>query len=468
MRSRTGKVNGTTAQTPAASLSGAPQGDLFLTDKFLAQHGKDVRYCPSRGWLTWDGRRWAWDDREGLVRRAEETVRDLHSEAAKINDEEARERAIKHARLFDHASRIHSALLLARTHVTLVQDQLDADGFLLNCRNGTVDLRDGSLRPHDRDNHITKLIDLDYLGETNQAPRFQKFLLEIFNQNAELIDYLQRAIGYSFTTDQREQCMHFQWGSGANGKSTLVETLLKAAGDYGHTAPAELLMERRFGDAIPTDRADLAGKRFVLVNETGENRALAEALVKTITGGDRLTGRHLYNDAFTFTPTHHIWLSSNHKPNISGTDLGIWRRIRLVPFTMRFEDDDVNLTLKTALEAELPGILSWIVRGATLWFREGRLQPPAAIADATAEYRNEQDVLAEFLLECCELGEWSAECHDFEESSSKLYAAYCAWAGGKNPPWSNNRFGRRLTDRGFTKDSKRHGKIWTGLRLRGI
>lgn len=161
------------------------------------------------------------------------------------------------------------------------------------------------MQPHNRDDRITKLIDIDYLGDAALAPRFERFLTEIFNKDTELIDYSQRAIGHSFTADQREQCMHFLWGKGANGKTTFNETMLKAAGDYGHIAPAELLLERKFGDAIPTDRADLAGKRFVVVNETGEGRALAEALVKTMTGGelcrlcrfDPKKGKYLYTRA---------------------------------------------------------------------------------------------------------------------------------------------------------------------------
>jgi len=438
----------------------AVHGDLFLGDRFLAKHGKDVLFCPTRGWLLWDGRRWAWDEREAVVGLAKEVVRDLYREAAKIEDDKERSALVREARGFDRSERIRSALVLARTQVVAVQNELDADGWLLNCRNGAVDLRDGNLRPHDRADLATKLIDIDYLGSAAQAPRFQRFLTEIFNGDTKLIDYLQKAIGYSFTADQREQCLHFQWGAGANGKSTLMETLLKAAGDYGHVAPAELLMERKFGEAIPTDRADLAGKRFVAVNETGEGRELAEALVKTITGGDRLTARHLYQNSFTFTPTHHIWLSSNHKPNIPGTDFGIWRRIRLVPFTQRFEGAAEDKGLKAALERELPGILSWIVTGAVSWFREGRLRPPDVITAATAEYRSEQDVLAEFLRDCCVLGD------GLEAFAKDLYDAYREWCGEKNPQWGSTKFGRRLAERGFAKKPRQNRVIRMGLRIR--
>jgi putative DNA primase/helicase len=443
---------------------GLAQGDVLVAERFLVEHGQNVRFCPTRGWLLWDKCRWAFDDREQIVLLAEKTVRRFYREAANAKVGDARDALLKLARTYSRAERIRGMLTIARPHVAIIQDELDRDPFLLNCRNGTVDLRSGILLPHDRDNLISKIIDIEYLGDAAAAPRFQKFLNEIFNEKTELIEFVQRAVGHSFTGDQREQKVYFLYGAGANGKTTLVQIWLRAAGDYGHTAPAELLLARKFDDAIPTDRADLCGKRLVAVNETGEGRALAEALLKTLTGNDVITARHLYKNSFTFSPTHHIWLSSNHKPNVTGTDLGIWRRICLIPFTCKFEGEQDDKDLLTTLRKELPGILSWIVRGAVAWFQEGRLQPPEAVTAATSEYRAEQDVLAEFLGDCCLVDP------RVEVGAKALYARYLRWAeeAGEKHPLTHTMFGRRLSDCGFPADRSDHTKsaVRHGLALR--
>ena len=440
----------------------AAQGDIFVSDYFLAKYRDDVRYCPTRGWLIWDGQRWALDETERIVTMAEQRIRDLYREAADINDDKERYLAVTFATKHSRIDRIRGALSLARAHVAVIQDDLDKDGYLLNCRNGTIDLRNGSLLPHERGDLITKLVELDYLGEESKAPRFERFLLEIFNGNLTLIDYLQRAVGYSFSADLSEQCLHFLHGAGANGKSTLIDTLLKVAGSYGQTAPAQVLLLQRYGTPIPTDIARMCGARFIAISETGEARALDEATVKTLTSVEPISARFLHRDSFEFTPTHHLWLSSNHKPNVGGTDLGIWRRIRLIPFEQTFP---LNNSLADELGRELSGVLSWIVRGAVEWFTEGGLNPPEEVTTATAQYRSEQDVLDEFLEERCLLGV------DFDVASRALYDDYHKWAKESGEYiWSKKLFGRRLASRGFLPirgtglDSGE--RRWRGLRLK--
>ena len=434
---------------------GVAQGDIFIADRFLAKHREDVRYCPTRGWLIWDGRRWAWDEREAVIKLGERVVRDLYAEAAEIDDERARMELVKFATSSSRIDRIRGALALARPHVAVVQGELDQGGFFLNCRNGTVDLRSGEIMPHAREDLITRLIDLDY-DEDVEADRFERFLLEIFDQKTDLVEYIHRAIGYSFTANQREQCLHFLHGAGANGKSTLIDVLLKVAGEYGQTAPAEVLLLRR-NESIPTDIARMCGARFIAMSETGEARALDEAAVKKLTSVEPIPARFLHQNTFEFIPSHHLWLSSNHKPHISGTDLGIWRRIRLIPFSQTFPIDG---TLAGELESELPGILSWVVRGAAHWFAEERLTPTSEIAVATAQYRSEQDILEEFLRDCCEVEAM------IESTAKSLYDAYKSWAkdGGEQHPWSRKLLGRRLGGRGFVSHHTRVGDIWRGLK----
>ncbi len=437
-------------------------GDILVADKFLDQHRENVRYCPMRGWLIWDKRRWQWDDREQIVKLAEQTVRGLYRDAAARKDKDQRETLLKLAGTYSKAERIRAMLTIARPHVAVVQDELDRDIYLLNCRNGTVDLRDVQLQPHLREDLITKLVDVDYLGDKSKAPRFEQFLSEVFQDRTELIDYVQRAVGYSFTGDVREEELYFLHGGGLNGKSTLLQILLQAAGDYGHTAPAAMLLVKKFEDAIPTDRADLCGKRFVVINETPADRALAEDAVKNISSHEEITARHLYRERFTFSPTHHIWISGNHKPIVRGTDTAIWRRINLVPFDSKFEGDADDKGLRATLQAELPGILSWIVRGAVAWFKEGRLRKPEVVIAATKQYRDEQDVLADFIRDCCEVGA------NLEVPFKDLYRTYQAWAeeSGERRPWSKTRFGLRLGDHGFPSKHFRGGDIRCGLEVR--
>lgn len=436
---------------------GVSQGDIFIADRFLAKHKEDVRYCPSRGWLIWDGRRWALDEREGIVKLAEHIVRDLYREAADVDDEKERAELVKFATICSRVERLRGALAIARPHVVVVQNDLDTDGFLLNCRNGTVDLRTNDIKPHDRADLITKLVDIDY-DPTAEAPRFHRFLQEIFDGKTEIIEYLQKAIGHSFTSDQREQCLHFLHGAGSNGKSTLVEVLLEVAGEYGQVSPPETLLAR-VGDSIPTEIARMCGSRFVAMSETGESKAIDEATVKKLTSSEPIAARFLHRDYFQFKPSHHLWLSSNHKPHISGADLGIWRRIRLIPFTQTFPIDGA---VKEALMGELSGVLDWVVRGAAAWFADGKLMPPSEILNATAQYRSEQDVLDEFLRECCE------EDIHAEIKSKDLYEAYTAWAkeSGERYPWSKKFLARRLGDRGFIPSHTRIGTIWKGLQIR--
>jgi putative DNA primase/helicase len=454
----------TQPETPAGANdeSGDAMGDILIAEKFLAQHRENVRWCPTRGWLIWDKRRWQWDDREQIVKLAEQTVRGIYREAAATKDKDGRESLIRLAGTYSKAERIRAMLTIARPHVAVIQDDLDRGALLLNCRNGTINLRDGSILPHDRDNLITKLVDIDYLGDESRCPRFEQFMIEVFQGRTDLIEYVRRATGYGFSGDQREQCLHFLHGAGANGKTTLVQILLQAAGEYGQTAPAEMLLAQR-ERTIPTDVARLCGARFVAVSETGEGRALDEAAVKNMTGGDRIPARHMYRDWFEFSPTHHIFLSSNHKPTISGTDLGIWRRINLIPFNRKFEGKEQDAGLADELRQELPGILSWVVRGAVAWFAEGRLRPPEEVTTATAKYRSEQDVLAEFIGDCCKLSP------DLEVPAKELYAAYHRWAeeAGEKRPWTSTRFGMRLTERGFKADRPVHrgGVIRYGLAL---
>lgn len=321
---------------------------------------------------------------------------------------------------------IESAVGLARKMLTVDASMLDADPMLLNCRNGTIDLRTGALRPHRAADMITKMCDVDYVGlatGTASEARWLEVVAQITReQEVEprarvLAPFLQRWFGYCATASVREQVFVVHWGGGQNGKSTILETVTRVLGDYAGVAAPGLVAstERDGAERHPTEIASLLGQRMVTAHETNEGAVLREGFIKWATGGDRLTARFMREDFFSFNPTHKIQLLTNHKPTIKGQDIGIWRRVLLVPYLMSFGSKEkvergealavADRDLMEVLRADqdmLSAVLSWIVRGATYWF-EGGLRPPEVVLAASRAYQSEQDRVGQFVRECCEL-----------------------------------------------------------------
>ncbi|MGH8480791.1 MAG: DNA primase family protein, partial [Gammaproteobacteria bacterium] len=344
--------------------------------------------------------------------------------------------------------------------VPVLPKHLDQDPWALNVGNGTIDLRTGALRPHAREDFITLGIDVSYDPEA-VCPAWDRFLREVFAGGGETIAFVQRAVGYSLTGTAREHALFILHGTGSNGKSTLLDTIHDLLGAYAGRVPAELLMARR-GEHHPTERATLYGKRFVATAETGDGRRLNEDLVKSLTGGDPIACRRMREDFWEFKPTHKLWIGTNHKPQIKGTDYAIWRRIHLVPFNVTFHRSGTprqDPMLPERLRSELSGILRWAVEGCLAWQQDG-LNPPDAVRGATETYRAEMDVLAGFLEECCVLDRRA------EAGASDLYRAYCAWcdASGERAE-SQTSFGGRLTERGLDRRKSLGIKVWLGIGL---
>jgi putative DNA primase/helicase len=362
----------------------------------------------------------------------------------------------------ESAGKTHAMIDLARSEpgVPILPEQMDTNHWLLNCMNGTLDLRTGQLREHRREDLITKLCPIEYHPKAI-APLWEAFLQTIFAGKAELIGYVQRLLGHCLTGDVSEQILSIFWGTGANGKSTLLNIILAMLGpDYAIKAAADLLMTKR-GETHPTERADLFGKRFVVCIETEENRRLAESLVKDLTGGDRQRARRMREDFWEFDPTHKVILCTNHKPVIRGTDHAMWRRIHLVPFTVTIAKEKQDKKLVDKLKQELPGILAWCVQGCLEWQRNG-LGMPEEVMAATTEYRNDQDVLGAFLSECCLVGP------DYRAMARMLYAKYKEWCeeNGEKNPATQKQFGTALTERGFERYQS-NGTWYRGLATRG-
>jgi putative DNA primase/helicase len=434
--------------------------DLGNAERFVAQHGESVRYCyPWARWLVWTGTRWQRDEAGRVYQLAKETVRTIYGEAAAAEDENRRKALAQHATRSEAEAKIKAMLELAKSEIPVAPDELDADPWLLNTPNGTVDLHTGERRPHRREDLITKMAGAEF-GRDAAAPSWGAFLERVL-PSKELRAFVQRAAGYSATGDTSEQCMVINHGPGANGKSTYQEVVSAALGEYAMRAPTEMLLIKRAG-GVPNDVARLKGARFVTASETEEGRRLAESLVKDLTGQDTITARFMRGEFFDFRPTHKLWLSTNHKPEIRGTDNAIWRRLRLVPWRVTIPPAEQDKKLPEKLRDELPGILAWIVRGCLAWRHEG-LRAPEEVRQATREYRAEMDVLAGFIADCCERGGGKSA------SSGELWEAWQRWCEGTGEQaGTRKRFGGHLAERGFLndRDSKTGRKVWVGLALR--
>lgn len=298
-----------------------------------------------------------------------------------------------------------------------------------------------------------------------KAPKWDAFLRRIFADDVAVIDFVQRAVGYSVTGDTGEQCLFILHGSGANGKSVLLEVLGRMLGAYAKQAAPDLLLAKT-QDRHPTEVADLFGARLVTAIETSEGRRLAEALVKQMTGGDKMKARFMRQDFFEFDATHKLWLATNHKPQVRGTDFAIWRRIRLIPFEVTIpKEEQVKGLAGKLLAEESPGILAWMVQGCLAWQREG-LTPPSKVIDATEAYREEMDVLAGFLDECCEINQDPRKAQLFTTTAKELYEVYKQWCdrNGEHPETQQS-FGMRLTERGLEREKGRYGWSWKGIRV---
>ena len=435
--------------------------DLGNAQRFVARHGQEIRFCHSwRKWLVWDGTRWRQDEDGEVERRAKATVREFYGQASQTVDDDLRKAIVAWAKSSESRSRLTAMVELAKSEPTIPvsPDDLDSNPWLLNCANGTIDLRTGELLPPSKENLCTKIIPIEYDPDA-QCPVYKKFVRQILKNDVGLVKFVQRAFGYGLTGSAIEQVLFIFYGSGANGKSTLLEVWRQALGDYGRTADAALLM-RRNSDGVRNDVARLVGARFVSTSETEAGRQLAETLVKQLTGGDKVAARFLYAEFFEFDAQFKLFLTTNHKPEIRGTDNAVWRRIRLVPFEVTIPEEQQDKELPAKLRAELPGILAWGVRGCLGWQKNG-LGQPEKVFDATAKYREEMDLLGAFLRDRC------VENERAKVASKPLYAAYKTWCDSTGEKaLTQQKLGTALADRGFRKWRTGPTRGWAGFALR--
>ncbi len=446
-----------------AACDDAPhESDLGNARRLVAHHGENLRYCHDWGrWLIWRDGLWQQDTTGEVERCAKSTIKCMYAEAGDLADGQRRAKLVKHALRSEAAYRIGAMVQLAQTEpgISVTSENLDSDPLLLNCLNGTIDLRTGKLLAHDRQNLCTKQVPVAFDPQAT-CPTWTAFLNRIMDGNRSLIGFLQRAMGYALTGRTNEQVLFLLHGTGANGKSTFVETARSVFGDYAEQADFGTFLTGKNEGGPRNDIARLKGARFVSAVEAGQGRQLAETIIKQVTGGDKITARFLYHEFFEFFPQFKLFLVANHKPQVAGTEEAIWRRIRLVPFTVTIPDEERDTELLEKLQRELPGILAWAVRGCLKWQEDG-LGEPNEVVEATAAYRTEMDVFAGFFDDAC--------VRDPRKTipAGVLFEKYVEWCqdNGEEPA-TQKCFGAELRSQGFVPIKKGGMRSWKGLRLR--
>lgn len=451
------------------------QTDVANGARLARRHGHRFRWIEAwRKFVVFDDRRWVVDDRLQVDAFARETHSAMWQGLMKAGTEASDEEfasALAFVRATGSGRGIREMLIRCRSEegIPAAPSDFNQNPHLLNLENGTLDLLTLELRPHDPADNLMQLCPVAY-DPAAECPTWRQFLNAVFvkdgngEPDTELIEFIQRFAGYCISADVSEQCLVVLHGGGSNGKSTFVGTWLELLGpDYASKAPSDLLLVN-YGQSHPTGLTDLAGRRLVACIESGEGRSLNETLVKELTGGDTIRARRMREDFWEFKPSHKIVLCTNHKPTIRGRDVGIWRRIRLVPFKARFDEETKDRQMPEKLRRELPGILNWAIEGFRKWKASG-LNNPEAIKRATKDYQDAQDELGEFIAECCDAPATPEIASNYKVRARDLYDAYVVWAGDSY--MSQKKFGGAIEERGFRK-FRSNGIWYCGLDLKSL
>lgn len=423
--------------------------------------GDVMRYCyTDRRWLSYQDGKWLYDAKGGVFVWADRVLESMKKELKLWAEHEGGamfEDYKKHMKK-TRSNNSKKAMVKEMEHLVAVSpNELDADRLLVNVKNGVLNLRDFTVTEHKPDFLMTRMLGTSMPESPKRPEKWLNFLHQIFSCDKELIRYIQKALGYSLSGDTSEQCAFFLYGTGRNGKSTFLEVVRKIMGDYATNIQPESIMVKSSTNNANSDIARLKGARFVTSAEPNEGMRLNEGLLKQLTGDDMITARKLYGDEFEFRPEFKLWMATNHKPTIRGTDLGIWRRIHIIPFCVTIPEEVVDKNLPFKLMQELPDILAWIVEGYKLWKTEG-LRKLKVIADAVEEYRNEMDVISAFLAS-------DYVVQGGEVKAQALYAVYCQWCSESNEyKMSSTKFGREIAKR-YSKKRSNGNTLYLGISL---
>lgn len=443
--------------TPARDLT-----DIGNGKKMAELHGARLRYLleTKDSWLQWTGVFWNRVSQTVIKGLSKDVPASFLQEATLLPLGPEKSFLKRHAAKSSSNGKLDAAIELFKSEpgIGISISDLDNHDYLFAVQNGIVDLKTGNFLPPDPALLITQVAGTIF-DKNATCPRWEKFLDQVMGGDPSLSIYLQRAIGYAMTGSIKEQCLFFAYGFGANGKWTFLNVVRALFGDLGMQSSSETLMEtKRSSSGTSPDIARLRGKRFVSMSETDDGRHLNEGMLKSLTGGDPIIARDLYESIFEFNPTHKFFLASNHKPTIKGTDHGVWRRIRLIPFNVTISPEQRNPNLEAELREELPGILNWAIKGCLAWQQDG-MTTPKAIEQATKEYRDDMDIVGSWISEFCEVGV-------FEEMKfDAAYKSFDPWCKENyNFSFSKKRLGQMLTERGF-EAINRGGRIYKGISI---
>lgn len=437
--------------------------DIGNAERFVAQHGKNIRYChPMNTWFIWDDTRWAPDQKACVYHLAIATIKQMYEETSQLDQKSDREALVKHVLKSESKLRVDAMVSLAskKQEICLLPEDLDKDPMLFNVLNGTVNLKTGLLQKHQQEDLITKLAPVRY-DRNARCDLWLKFLRDITCGNQELQDYLQVVAGYCLTGKVSEQKLFFLHGQGENGKSVFLLVLLGVFGDYGTKTASEFLLKKPAG-AHTTDTTDLKGVRLAVTVEAGEGQRMAVSLVKELTGSDIIKARRMRQDNMQWKPTHKIWLAANHKPVVNETTVAIWRRIDLIPFNMVLSPEKKRRDLEEELLKERDGIFQWALEGCLKWQKEGLKQPPAVV-EATRQYRGEMDILGDFFEDRCIL---SPAAQETKKKLSQAYTGWCIRNGVKEI--GQKSFCSRLRERGIKDTHIKGQRGWAGIGLKAL
>lgn len=438
--------------------------DMGNAERFVDLFGENVRYCyTEKKWYFYNSMRWSVDNLGVILRMADKCVEAMKAEAKLYlqADEESGGNMAKAFEKHMKSSRSNKSkkamLNEIEHHLPILPIQMDRYKMALNTPSGIINLKNGDVKAHNPEYYFTKITSVD-CAEAADCPRWLAFLDDIFAGDKDLIRYIQKAVGYSLTGSTAEQCAFFLYGTGRNGKSTFIDVIRDVFGDYAaNIQPETIMVKSSQSNAINSDIARLKGARLVTSVEPNEGVRLNEGLLKQLTGDDTVTARKLYSEEFEFKPEFKLWMATNHKPIIRGTDTGIWRRIHMIPFDVQIPEDKVDKNLTHKLKAEMTGIFKWCIDGCLMWQREG-LQMPAAVLKSVREYRREMDVISAFIEDKCTL--------EGTVQASTLYAAYVSWADSNNEYcMSNTKFSTEIAKR-FEKIKGRNYNYFTGISIR--
>lgn len=430
-------------------------------------YGHLVRYNeePFGSWLWWNGRYWQFDATNRIYYYVDRVVADIYREASENEDTAYRKALGKQARTLESMKAQNAMVAKLRTlqELAVSSDQLDQQPFLLNTLNWTLDLSSGEVvaRPHAQEDYLTKTLDVEY-NPAAKCPKWDAFLDDIFGGDPEIKQAVQRMVGYTLTGDTSEQCLFFAYGTGKNGKSVFFNTLEMLFGEYYGRAPSEMIMQAKYSQ-IPSDVAQLKGQRMVVTSEIGENRRLDEERIKDLTGGDTITARKMHQDWFKFRCTHKLWIFGNHKPVLTGVDLGIRRRFRIIPFEVTIPEQKRRpmRDLMDDFRGELSGILNWALEGYVR-YREAGLMDTEKMTAALTDYFNSMDIVGMFIEECCD------RVPSISTRVKVIWEHYKGWCDGMGErAQAGRRFNMSLRERGFDVRTGAENKTYVyGLTLK--